>query len=477
MNLRRTKIVVTMGPSLAKPDELERTMRAGADVFRMNFSHGTKEQHTKNFHLVRETAKKLNREVAILSDLQGPKIRVARFKDGKVLLQQGADFLLDIDLDTDAGDEHQVGVAYKQLAQDVAQDDILLLDDGRIVFKVKRIEGNKVFCEVIVGGPLSNNKGINKKGGGLTAPALTEKDKADLKTAVALDTDYICVSFPRNAADINQARELLKEAGSNAGIIAKIERAEAVPAIDEIIEASDAVMVARGDLAIEIGDAEVPAVQKHIIERARALNKAAITATQMMESMVESTVPTRAEVSDVANAVLDGTDAIMLSEESAIGKHPHIVVEAMVRVCLAVERQPETRISEHRIETNFERVDETIAMATIYVANHLHIKAIIALTESGRTPLWMSRIRTSIPIYALTDNIKTRRKMALYRDVHAVAFDQIAASEKDDDVSLPAIEKLKAMDIVHAGDHVAMTRGNELGTHGGTNSLRIHTVT
>lgn len=327
-DFRRTKIVVTLGPSLDDLNILQKVIDLGADVFRCNFSHGAREDHKRRIETIRELTKKAGKEVAIFADLQGPKIRIARFKNGKVVLQIGADFLLDAELDTDAGDETKVGIDYKTLPQDVVTGDTLMVDDGRIVLSVQSIDGSKINCKVVVGGELSNNKGINRQGGGLSAEALTDKDKEDLKYAAKLDVDYFAISFPRSAEDIEYAKSLIKAAGSDAGVIAKIERAEAVPVIDEIINASEAVMVARGDLGVEIGDAELPAVQKHIIQRARSLNKPVITATQMMETMVHNVIPTRAEVFDVANAVLDNTDAVMLSAETATGDHPHKVVAA-----------------------------------------------------------------------------------------------------------------------------------------------------
>lgn len=472
--MKRTKIIATLGPSLDSIEMLLKVIRAGCDVFRANFSHGSKEEHAKRFELVREAARQAGREVAILADLQGPKIRVARFKNKAIELIDGQTFVLDTSLDENAGDETQVGVDYKALSGDVHAGDTLLLDDGRLVFLVKAVEGTRIVCEVIVGGKLSNNKGINRQGGGLSAKALTDKDRADLKTAIELEADYIAVSFPRDANDMIEARQLIKAANGDVGLVAKIERAEAVYNIDEIIQVSEAVMVARGDLAVEIGDAEVPAVQKKIIHRARVFDKLAITATQMMESMIESTVPTRAEVSDVANAVLDNTDAIMLSAESAVGKHPDIVVKAMTRVCLAVERQPETQTSKHRVECRFKRVDEAIAMAATYVANHLDVKAIVSLTESGATTQWMSRIRTGTPIFALTQNIKTERKMSLCRDVYPLNFNLHLGEEVDQ--LKGALDLLKTKGHLQSGDRVIFTRGEELGIDGGTNNLKICTV-
>lgn len=468
---KRTKIVATLGPSTDKVGVLQAMIAAGLDVARLNFSHGTDEDHIRRANLVRACAKAVGREIAIMADLQGPKIRIARFKTGSIFLEKGALFILDADLAKDAGDETTVGIDYKELPKDVRRGDFLLLDDGRLVFKVNKVQKNKIFCLVEVGGELSNNKGINRKGGGLSAIALTDKDKKDLKTAVKLNADYIAISFPRSAADMNKARSLLKKAKGNAGLIAKIERSDAIPVIDEIIRASDGVMVARGDLGVEIGDAELPAVQKHIIQRARSLDKAVITATQMMESMIHNAIPTRAEVFDVANAVLDGTDAVMLSAETATGDHPALVVMAMVRICLGAEKQAKTRVSRHRVECQFHRPDEAIAMAAMYTANHYDIKAIIALTESGATPLWMSRIRSGIPIYGLAHSIQTTRRLALYRGVYPLYFN-IDKMHKGS-ISQLAINQLKKHNVLRKGERVLITYGDLLKTTGGTNTLKI----
>jgi pyruvate kinase len=474
--LRRTKIVVTLGPSLDNADMLDKVMQAGADVFRANFSHGKSIDHENRINAVRAAAKKAGREVAIFADLQGPKIRVSRFKDKKVFLKEGAEFILDAELENDMGDEHHVGIDYKELVNDVYANDTLLLDDGRVVFTVNKIEGKKIICTVKVGGELSNNKGINRMGGGLSAEALTDKDKEDLKTAIKLDVDYIAISFPRCAADMEYAKQLIKEAGGVAGVIAKVERAEAVipETLDEIINVSDAIMVARGDLGVEIGDCELPAVQKLMIRRARALNKPVITATQMMETMIHNSIPTRAEVFDVANAVLDNTDAVMLSAETATGDHPDVVVKAMSNICLGSEKQPETMQSNHRMECHFNRPDEAIAMASVYVANHFDIKAIIALTVSGSTPLWMSRIRTGTPIFALSNNLKTLRKVCLYRDVYPVAFDRMTAAVGES-INKAVADHLKAKGILQSGDLVLITRGDQ-NEQGYTNALKIYRV-
>jgi len=454
---------------------LEALFKAGANVVRMNFSHGSAEDHIERARLVREVAEKIDVNVAILGDLQGPKIRISRFKGDKIELQPGASFVLDADLDVTAGDQNQVGIDYKELPKDCEMGDILLLDDGRLELQVTDINQNKIVTKVIIGGTLSNNKGINRKGGGLSAPALTEKDMQDIKTAALMDVDYLAVSFPRTAEDIKLAEKLAKKAGCQCGMVAKIERAETVAddqVLDDIIIASAAVMVARGDLGVEIGDAELIGVQKKIIQRARALDRAVITATQMMESMITNAIPTRAEVFDVANAVLDGTDAVMLSGETAMGEHPIRVVEAVSRVCLGAEKEKTNRISGHRVELKWDEVDETIAMATMYAANHLKgVKAIACLTESGSTPLVMSRIRSGIPIFALTRLQRTKRKMSLYRGVQAIHFDPTVLARHD--VNRLVIEEIKKVIELNDGDLVLLTKGDHMGKLGGTNALKI----
>lgn len=468
---RRTKIVVTLGPSLDDTAVLNRVIAAGANVFRANFSHGTADDHKKRIDAVRTIAAKTNTAVSVFADLQGPKIRISRFKNQKILLQAGDEFTLDAELAEDAGDEKQVGITYKPLVDDVNIEDRLLLDDGRLVLQVKAIAHKKIVCEVVVGGLLSNNKGINRQGGGLSAEALTDKDKSDLKAAIAIGVDYIAISFPRSAQDMKYAKQLIKENGGTAGVIAKIERAEAVPVIDEIIKESDAVMVARGDLGVEIGDAELPAVQKRIIQHARTLNKPVITATQMMETMIENTIPTRAEVFDVANAVLDVTDAVMLSAETATGKHPDLVVQAMNKICLGIEKHPETQISTHRVSDHFNRSDEAIAMATIYIANHLDIKAIVSLTESGLTPLLMSRVRTGTPIFALTPNQATIGRMCLYRGVYPFYFDFDMPRQY---INREASNMLIKAGVLQVGDTILITKGDRIGAVGSTNAVKIY---
>jgi len=475
--LRRTKIVSTLGPATDKGDILEQIIKSGVNTVRMNFSHGSAEDHIERAQRVREVAKKLNTYVAILGDLQGPKIRVARFQDGKIHLAIGDKFILDAALDRDAGDQNRVGIDYKELPNDVVPGDILLLDDGRVQLRVDSVEGTKVFTEVTVAGPLSNNKGINRKGGGLTAPALTDKDKEDIKTAAKIGVEYLAVSFPRNGADLDYARKLAEEAGFSPRIVAKVERAETVAtdeAIDDIVSASDVIMVARGDLGVEIGDAELVGVQKKLIARSRQLNKAVITATQMMESMISSPMPTRAEVMDVSNAVLDGTDAVMLSAETAAGDFPVETVQAMANVCLGAEKHPTVLISKHRMEDEFDNVSETAAMATMYAANHMKgIKAIVALTESGGMARLLSRISSGLPIFALSRHEKTLNRCALFRGVYPFAFDTTEFKDNDAREALNALEREGKL---QKGDLVMLTHGDKMETIGATNTMKIMQV-
>lgn len=472
--LRRTKIVATLGPATDAPGILENMVAAGLDVVRLNFSHGDAADHIQRANRVREAAAKVGREVGVLTDLQGPKIRIDRFKDGKIQLAEGDQFILDIACGRDDGDQERVGLTYKELIDDVSVDDILLLDDGALELQVTAVEGTEIRTRVLIGGVLSNNKGINRQGGGLSAAALTDKDKADIITAAELKADYIAVSFPRNAADIHQARELLRAAGGHGGIVAKIERADSLGGVEDIIAASDVIMIARGDLGVEIGDAELPAVQKSLITTARNMNRVVITATQMMQSMVESQMPTRAEVFDVANAVLDGTDAVMLSQETAAGKYPVKVIEAMDRICRGAERHKVAQSSAHRVDTEFRDIDESIAMASMYTANHLGVRAIASMTESGSTPQWMSRISSGIPIYALTKHEATRRKVTLYRGVYPVAFD--SAAEHHYEVNKEIVAVLREEGTVVEGDLIIITKGDLVGVHGGTNTMKILTI-
>ena len=473
--MRRTKIVATLGPGSSSSEVILEMVYAGVDTFRLNFSHGSHEEQKHRADTIRKCSEEAGRVVSILADLQGPKIRTHKFKDAHVQLIKGETFILDAALDKNSGDESRVGITYKDLPKDVKPGHVLLLDDGRVELEVQKIVGEEIHCTVVYTAVLSNNKGINLKGGGLSAPALTDKDKADLKAAVAMDVDYVALSFATSADDVNQCRELVRAEGSNAGIVTKVERAEAIENLDEIIEASDVIMVARGDLGVEMGDAELPALQKTLIKKSRSMNKVVITATQMMESMIDSPIPTRAEVFDVANAVLDGTDAVMLSGETAVGKYPAKTVRAMGRICEHAEKQIIAMTSDHRIDLTFGRVDEAIAMATMYTANHVKTDAIASLTESGATVLWMSRISSGIPIYALTPSFETLRKVTLYRGVYPVTveFDKIGPYNVTDDI----LKLLKQKKIVRNGDRVIITRGDLLGEDsGGSNLMKIVNV-
>jgi pyruvate kinase len=469
---RRTKIIATLGPATDDPKALDAMIEAGVDVVRLNFSHGTREEHLARAENVRNRARAFGRQVGVMGDLQGPKIRIGKFANGPIDLAEGGDFTIDTALDLNAGNAESVGSTYTNLHEDVKRGDNLLLDDGRIVLWVDQIVGTRIQCRVVVGGELSNNKGINVQGGGLSAGALTAKDREDIRIAAEMQADYVAVSFVRSGDDVREARKLLTEAGwGDCGIVAKIERAEAVTNIDNILDEADVVMIARGDLGVEIGDAALPPVQKSIIKRARERNRLAITATQMMETMITNAIPTRAEVFDVANAVLDGTDAVMLSGETAVGKHPCKVVTAMGRICEEAEKQRVARTSDHRINTEFNRVDEAIAMATMYTANHLGVKAIASITESGSTALWMSRISSGIPIFAMTRNLQTRRRVTMYRGVYPVSFDLTSTDHVQ--VNLDAVEELLRRGAVRHGDLVILTKGDLTGIAGGTNAMKI----
>ncbi len=468
-----TKIVATLGPASNTIELLEQMINAKVSVVRLNFSHGTAQDHINRAAMVREAARRTGREVAIMADLQGPKIRVGKFAKGKVMLEAGKKFILD-GLRTELGDIDAVGLDYKDLPRDVRAGDVLLLNDGLIVLTVDSVKGESVYTTVKVGGELSNNKGINKQGGGLTAPALTAKDMDDIKTAMSFQADYVAVSFPQNATDMEMARQLCNVAGAEykhkPGLIAKIERAEAIPHLEAILKASDGIMVARGDLAVEVGNAAVPALQKRMIKMAREMDKFVITATQMMESMITAPVPTRAEVSDVANAVLDGTDAVMLSAETASGKYPLETVQQMSSICEAAEQAESVELDADFTGKRFARIDQSIAMGALFTAHHLNAKAIVALTDSGSTVLWMSRHRIHVPIYALTPRIATQRKMAIYRNVRPLLMD----TSIDRDSALTQAENhLKKRGIVQTGDVYAITCGEPMGAPGGTNMLKI----
>ena len=466
---RATKIVATLGPATDSPQKIEQLIAAGVDVARLNFSHGTAKEHIQRASWVHEAAHRLERDVGVMVDLQGPKIRIGKFENGQIELVANAEFILD--LDCKLGNQNRVGLDYRQLIDDVSDKDILLLNDGHIVLQVESLVNQEIFCKVIQGGILSDKKGINRQGGGLSAPALTDKDIEDISVAASIEADYVAVSFPKSANDIFRARQLLIKASSKAWVIAKIERVEAIRNLNEILDASHGLMVARGDLATEVGEAAVPALQKRMIQLARDKNKLAITATQMMESMTQSPVPTRAEVSDVANAVLDGTDAVMLSAETAAGKYPARTVSKMSEICLEAEKFVDGIADSHFLDRTFQSIDQSIAMASLFVALHLKIKAIASFTQSGSTALWISRLNSGVPIYAMTPEDSTRRRMSLYRDVQPIFLPQ----EQNDREELIRIAEQKLVDakIVTQGDLIVVTIGEPLGQSGGTNTMKI----
>jgi len=469
--LRRTKIVATLGPASSDKKVLEKMIRAGVDLVRMNFSHGSAQDHQKRAETVRAAAASVGRTVGILADLQGPKIRVRKFENDKIILNDGDIFILDAALEG-LGNQQRVGLDYKELPRDVKKGSVLLLNDGMLEFHVTEVKGQEVVCKVVRGGVLSNNKGINRKGGGLTAPALTDKDKEDIKTAALIKADYLAVSFPRSGDDMRLARELMHAAGGKSMLMAKIERAEAIPALAGIIDASDAIMVARGDLSVEVGDAAVPGLQKRMINMARMKNRLVITATQMMESMITNPIPTRAEVSDVANAVLDGTDAVMLSAETAVGDYPIETIEAMARICLKAEGVDEDQtVSRRSAAHKFTRIDQSIAMSALFAASHIKVKAIVALTQSGSTALWMSRLNAGVPIFALTPVPETLTKVTLFSGVHPIAFHSKAKLQAEEMHS--AEEALIERGLVKEGDLVVITVGEAVGKAGHTNTMKI----
>ena len=468
---RRTKIIATLGPATDDEAVMTELLKAGADAVRVNFSHGEAEEHIRRVKMVRDISKQMHYYVGVIGDLQGPKIRLQRFANGQVKLKQGQTFVLDANLGQNDGNEKGVGLTYPDLYKDIKANDVLMLDDGRVVLKVISSDQSGIVTTVEQGDMLSSSKGVNRRGGGLSAPSITAKDYQDVKLAAEIGIDYLAVSFPRNAEDIKHAKGLLRDIGSKAGVIAKIERAEALNAMGEIMEVSDGIMIARGDLSLEIGDAILTAVQKRLIKQARQRDKIAITATEMMQSMIESPVPTRAEISDVANAVLDGTDAVMLSGETAIGKHPALAISAMSRICRGAE-EGENIADEKSMPMIFtKRTDRAIAAAAVYTGDNLGVSAIAALTESGSTALWMSRADSFIPIYALTEHVETRRKVTLYRGVYPGEFNTSGKSHRQTNIS--AIEVIKKYRGVKDGDLVIITKGDLMGVHGSTNAMKV----
>lgn len=468
---RRTRILATLGPATDAPGVLDAILRAGVNAVRLNFSHGDPSAQVARAQRVREAAVRLGVEVGVLADLPGPKIRVERFANGRVSLRAGERFDLLASTDAPPGDEHQVGVSYLGLPQDVKPGDTLLLDDGVVQLSVERIEGERIVTTVINDSVLSDRKGLNKQGGGLSLGALTERDRELIAIAAEMDADFIAVSFCRNAEDMNEARRIAREHGSDAALVSKIERAEAIENLAEIIEASDVVMVARGDLGVEIGDAELPGLQKKIIRESLARNRVVITATQMLQSMVDSPVPTRAEVLDVANAVIDGTDAVMLSQESAAGHFPVRAVEAMARICVGAEKQFESDTDFEKAPRDLERADQAIAMAAMFLTEHIGVRAIVAMTESGGTVRYLSRFRSSAPIYAFSRHTGARRRMSLMRDVFPFDYDSRGQTPRE--AARGSVRLLVEAGLLSSGERVVFTSGEHMETHGATNTLRL----
>ena len=472
MTRRRTKIIATLGPATDDDGVLASMIEAGLDVVRINLSHGSHEDQQRRANQARKVAEQTNQEVGLLADLPGPKIRIEKFQQSPVQLEPGDQFVLDAGSTDQAGDENWVGVSYAGLPDDVDDGDVLLLDDGLISMQVESVEQRRIICRVINGGSLGDRKGLNVQGGGLSVPGIAEGDIIDIGRAAEMGVDYLAVSFPRNAGDMQQARKLLREAGSNAALVAKIERTEAIDNLESIIDASDVVLVARGDLGVEIGDAALPGLQKRIIRTALAQNRVVITATQMMQSMIENPVPTRAEVLDVANAVIDGTDAVMLSAESAVGQHPIKVIQAMDRICRGAERHSAEFTPKRILNVRFQRIDQAIAMAAMFTANNVSVQAIVALTESGSTARWLSRVRTTVPIFALTPNINSRRQMALFSNVYPVHH-RSGANLTTVELAAEAIRHLFDRELLKTGDRVIFTMGEQTGTQGGTNTMKL----
>jgi pyruvate kinase len=470
--MRRTKIVATLGPATDDANVIAGMIRAGLDVARINFSHGTRDSQRKRVEMVRSEAKAAGRYIGLLGDLAGPKIRIESFREGKIELAEGAPFTLDTKLDPLAGNQLEVGCAYQNLPSDVRPGDTLLLADGQIVLEVDKVVGSRISCVVRAGGELSNRKGVNRQGGGISAPALAEKDFEDLQLAAELGLDYVAVSFARDADDIRRAQSELRRWRGEARVVAKIERHEALDNLAGILSVTDVVMVARGDLGVEMGYAELTGLQKTIIRQSLIRNRVVITATQMMESMIQNPIPTRAEVSDVANAVLDGTDAVMLSAETAAGKYPVRAVQAMADVIRGAEKyQLGSPRGMARAEEEFGNTEEAISMAVMYTANHMRVRAIVALTETGMTPLWMSRIRADIPVYAFTRHESTRRRVTLYRGVYAVPFDIVHTDTEK--LYRSIFDRLLELGLVEVNDLVILTKGELSGVSGGTNCMQI----
>ena len=467
---KRTKIISTLGPSTTKPKILTELIAAGTDVFRLNLSHAKIEDAKEIINNLKLSSAKLERPVAIMVDLQGHKIRIKGFSEKEFIdLENNQKFILDTTLNDLEGDDSTVGVTYKDLHKSLKPKDEILLSDGLIKLRINQIKEKKIFTTVLRGGRLLPFQGLNKKGGGLSVKGLTNKDISDLKKAIKLDIDYVAVSFVRNKDDLIAVKKITDK--KNIGLIAKIERNEALENIDSILDHSDGILIARGDLGVEIGIELLPAVQDELIAKAMDHDKLVIVATQMMESMKTSRVPTRAEVFDVSNAACSGVDAIMLSAETAVGKYPAEVVQEASRICDIAEKTSSKKIKIADSGDRFSKIDQIIAMAAVYGADRSNVKAIAALTETGSTPLWMSRIQSSIPIYAMTVNERTSRRICLYRGVYSIRLEKVEHDHAR--ANKQVIKLMQKQGAVKKGDLVIITKGDLMGTSGGTNALKI----
>jgi pyruvate kinase len=469
---KRTKIVATLGPASSAPEVIRALIEAGADVFRLNFSHGMPEDHKQRVENIRHISTEVGKVVGILQDLQGPKIRTGRFAEGAVELTIGQPFI--ITSDPVEGDINKVSTTYKGLPNDVEPGQMLLLDDGNIRLKVTEVRTNDIHTEVVIGGRLSNNKGINIPGADLSIPALTEKDVEDLALGVSLEVDWVAMSFVRSRDDLLLARHYLNRHNSRARLMAKIEKPSAVARFDEILEECDGVMVARGDLGVEMPLEEVPGVQKRIILKAIAAGKPVITATQMLESMVKNPTATRAEASDVANAVFDGTDAVMLSAETASGTYPVEAVSFMARVAKSVESSPEYQDRLNAIRpAPMPSVQDSIALAVDDVVDAAGARLIVAFTATGGAARRIARFRPSVPILALTPNQHVSYQMAL---IGGVLPAQAPDPKDTEDMVKIALEQAKLLGMAEPGDRVIIVAGVPFGVRGTTNMLRVERV-
>ena len=467
--MRRAKIVATLGPATSSYEQIRAIIEAGVDVARMNLSHGSYDVHEEVYRNVRKAAEDLGKPVGVFVDLQGPKIRLGKFSDGPVMLEKGATFKITIE--DILGDVNICGTTFKGLPGDVKPGDLLLIDDGKVCLKATEVSDTTVTTVVEIGGPVSNNKGINLPGVAVNVPALSDKDEDDLRWAIRLGADMIALSFVRDASDIVRVHEIMKEEGKYLPVIAKIEKPQAVAALEEIIDAFDGIMVARGDLGVELPLEEVPIVQKRAVELSRRWAKPVIVATQMLETMIENSRPTRAEASDVANAILDGADAVMLSGETSVGKWPVETVEVMARIIESTEDNGLDRIP--GLGTRPHTHSGAVSLAAVEIAELLGSKFVCVFTESGDSLRRVSRLRSAVPILAFTPNAETRRRLSL---VWGSKTFMVNAVQHTDQMMDQVDEILLDQGLAKMGDEVVVVAGTPPGVPGSTNTLRVHRV-